>query len=728
MTVMLKKSETMGEAAPHPPAGSPPAPAERTVRFVVREDGVCVLTFDRPGSSANIFDLQTLDELAQELEFIERQTELKGVIFASGKRSIFIAGADLNIMRKDMSFTEARSLIERGQTVMNRIAALPIPTVAAIHGAAVGGGYELCLACDYRIASPDRTTKIGLPETKIGLLPGWGGSTRLPRLIGLPKALDIILGGKTVPAKQALKLGMVDELSPVEYLIQSAVRKIQQGKPQRSSHRLTNNAFVASAIAWRVRRQLLEKTRSHYPALIKALEVTTRGISRPVKDSLALERDGIIELMQTSTGHNLIELFFLQEHARKRTLPGAGSPAELEPVRRTAVIGAGVMGAGIAQWISSRRIEVVFRDINSEQLGRGMATVARLYHDGVKHRIFTPHEAREGMDCIHPAPGEVPLRHTELVIEAAVEDLELKKKIFQRLDELVSADTILATNTSALPVSDIAAATRHPERVVGLHFFNPVHRMQLVEVIAARQTSTEVLQRALRFTQQTGKLPVVVKDSPGFLVNRILMPYLIEAGNLFESGAKIEDLDEVMLDFGMPMGPMRLLDEVGLDVALHVAESLAAHFGDRMKVPGSLRKMTGAGLLGRKSGRGFYLHDKSKEAKPNPQISAYVQNQKARAISREELQERMVFLMANEAARCLEEQVVTEPADVDFGMVMGTGFAPFRGGPLRYTDTVGAARLVGAMNHLVASGTAHFAPCQLLEGMAVTGKKFYPTN
>jgi len=724
MNVLQQNPETTGQTDATTPLPLPPATVEKTVHLVARDDGICLVMFDRPGSSANIFDLRTLDELAQELEFIERQTELKGVIFASNKRSVFIAGADLNVMLKVASPDDARILIERGQTVMNRIAALRIPTVAAVHGAAVGGGYELCLACDYRIASPDHATKIGLPETKIGLLPGWGGSTRLPRLIGLPKALDIILGGKTVPAKLALKLGMIDEIAPAECLVAAAARKIRLGKPCRSNHWLTNNRLVAAAIAPRVRKLLLKKTRGHYPAVLKALEVATRGISRTVEASLALERDGIIELMQTDVCRNLIGVFFLQERARKKTL----SAAEPKPVTHTAVIGAGVMGAGIAQWISARKLPVILRDINTGQVAKGMATIAKLYRDGVKHHTFTAHEARAGMERVHPAPGEVPLRHADIVIEAAVENLELKKKLFQRLDELVSPDTVLATNTSALPISEMAAGTRHPERVVGLHFFNPVHRMQLVEVIAARQTAPEVLQRALKFAQQVGKLPVVVKDSPGFLVNRILMPYLIEAGNLFEAGAKVEDLDDVMLDFGMPMGPMRLLDEVGLDVSLHVAETLAAHFGDRMKVPDCLCKMTSAGLLGRKSGNGFYRHEKSKEAKSNPQNLVYVQSQNARDISREELQERMVFLMVNEAARCLEEQIVTDPADVDFAMIMGTGFAPFRGGPLRYTDTVGAARLVGAMNHLVASGTAHFEPCALLKKMADTGEKFYPKN
>jgi 3-hydroxyacyl-CoA dehydrogenase/enoyl-CoA hydratase/3-hydroxybutyryl-CoA epimerase len=700
--------------------------AEKTIHARVRDDGICVLTFDRPGSSANIFDLRTLDELSQELESIPHQSALKGIIFISAKRSVFIAGADLNAMSKVASFDDARILIERGQAVMNQIAALRIPTVAAVHGAAVGGGYELCLACDYRIASPDHVTKIGLPETKIGLLPGWGGSTRLPRLIGLPKALDIILGGKTVPAKQAFRLGMIDEVAPAECLVAAAVRKIHLGKPLRSNHWLTNNGLVAAVVAPHVRKQLLKKTRGHYPAVFKALEVATRGISQTMEASLALERDGIIELMQGTTCRNLINIFFLQERARKRTVPDAITL--LKPVTRTAVIGAGVMGAGIAQWISARKLPVVLRDINTEQVAKGMATIAKLYRDGVKRHLFTAHEARAGMERVAPASAEVPLHRADIVIEAAVENLELKKKIFQQLDELVSPDTVLATNTSALPISEMAASTKHPERVVGLHFFNPVHRMQLVEVIAARQTAPEVIQRTLKFAQQIGKLPVVVKDSPGFLVNRILMPYLIEAGNLFEAGATVKDLEEVMLDFGMPMGPMRLLDEVGLDVSLHVAATLAAHFGERMKVPSCLNKMIGAGLLGRKNGSGFYLHAKSKEAKPNPQVSAYVQSQKASEVTREELQERMVFLMVNEAARCLEEQIVTDPADVDFAMIMGTGFAPFRGGPLRYADTVGATRLVGAMNHLVACGTPHFEPCKLLARMGDTGERFYPKN
>ena len=588
------------------PQKTPLAESLHTIHRRVLDGGTCVLTFDRPGSSANIFDRATLAELGQELDFIESTPQLKGVIFASAKRSIFMAGLDLKTVDENMPPGAIREIIGSGQTLFSRIAALKIPTVAAIHGAALGGGCEIALACDYRLASPDRATKIGLPETKLGLLPAWGGATRLPRLIGLPKALDFILAGKVVSSRQALKLRMIDEIVPAENFIAVAGGKISKGKISRPTHWLVNNPIVVSAITARMRPLLLKRTRGHYPAVLKAFEVMTAGIHQSIDDSLALEREGVLELVQKEACRNLLRVFFLQEHAKKL------SPvkSETRPVARTAVIGAGVMGAGIAQWLSAKNLPVILRDINPEQVARGLDNIARIYHEGVRHHAFTLREARAGFDKIFPAATEVPLRHVDLVIEAAAENLELKRKIFGRLEELVGEETILATNTSSLPVSELAGGARRPERVIGLHFFNPVHRMQLVEIIVARQTAPETLQCTVKFAQHIGKLPVVVQDSPGFLVNRILMPYLIEAGNLFENGAGLESLDSVMLDFGMPMGPMRLMDEVGLDVALHVAKTLAVKFGDRMKIPGCLPGMVGAGLLGRKNGRGFFLHGK----------------------------------------------------------------------------------------------------------------------
>lgn len=554
----------------------------------------------------------------------------------------------------------------------------------------------------------------------------------MPRLIGLPKALDVILGGKTLAAKQALKCGMVDDLAPREYLLNVAFKKIAaSGKTLRrrrsTAIALMNTALAAKLIAKRVQAEVLKRTRGHYPAISKALEVVTQGISKSVQESLALERDAVVELAQTETCKNLMRVFFLHERAKKLLSDKRDdSPESARSIKRVAVIGAGVMGAGIAQWASARELQVILRDINAEQVAKGMATIAQLYEQGLKRHAFTKIEARSGMDRIYPAASEVPLKNVDLIVEAAVEKMDLKKDIFRRLDEMAGPSSILATNTSALSISEIAAATKHPDRVVGLHFFNPVHRMQLVEVVVGHDTRPDVVERSVRFAQQIGKLPVVVKDSPGFLVNRILMPYLIEAGHLFEYGARVEDIDEAMLDFGMPMGPLRLIDEVGVDVAHHVAETIAARFSPRLVAPPVLHEMLETGLLGRKNGRGFYVHTKgNKEPDVNPGIDTFQRGALAATLSRAELQSRMVLLMINEAARCLEEGIVAGPADVDFGMIMGTGFAPFLGGPLRFADYVGVSQLVEEMDKLATTDAPRFGPCALLQTMAAKGKSFY---
>lgn len=698
----------------------------RMIQRSVTEDQICALTFDRPDSAANVFDRATLDELNEHLDFVASSSDLKGLVLTSAKKNIYIAGADLHAL-STASESGLREIIELGQTTFNRIANLKIPTVAAIHGAAVGGGYEIGLACDYRIASSDKSTKIGLPETQLGLLPAWGGATRLPRLIGLPKALDIILGGKTVAAKLALKLGMVDEVVPKEYVLAEAFKRIARGRALKKRRvgamvRASNASFVARILQKRLEPTLQKKTRGNYPAIPKALEVVTEGIRTNVTESLELERAGIVELTKTDACKNLIRVFFLQERAKKlRHAPSDKARA----VKKVAVIGAGVMGAGIAQWCAAREIQVILRDIGAEPLAKGMATVTKLFEDGARRHVFTRVEARAGIDRVSPSAIDVPLKNTELVIEAAIEKMDLKKKIFQRLGELAGPRTILATNTSALPISELAASAPNPERVVGIHFFNPVHRMQLVEVIVARQTSPDVVQRSVEFVQQLGKLPVVVKDSPGFLVNRILMPYLIEAGHLFENGARVEDIDEAMLEFGMPMGPLRLTDEVGVDVANHVAETIAKSFSPRLTTPPVLEKMMKAGLLGKKSGRGFYLYSGKKGERVNDGTESLRAGSSATPLDRKELQTRMVMLMINEAARCMEEKLVGEAADVDFGMIMGTGFAPFLGGPLRFADYVGIPKIVEDMKALAGRAGERFAPCALLVSMAKENRSFY---
>ncbi|MEY4199056.1 MAG: Fatty acid oxidation complex subunit alpha [Verrucomicrobiota bacterium] len=624
-----------------------------------------------------------------------------------------------------------REMVEFGQRVFSRLAALPLPTAAAIHGAALGGGFEVCLACDFRFATPDKATKLGLPEVQLGILPAWGGSTRLPRLIGLPQALDLILAGKTVVAKQALKLGLVDDLVPRESLLAAALAKVAKAgrKPHRAvpfAVKATNNVVAGNLISMLTQPKLFKKSRGHYPAVLKALEVVTLGVGRSEERALKLEADAICQLAQTEAAKNLIRVFFLQERAKKLTFGGgADKTSAPQRVERATVIGAGVMGAGIAQWLAARGVSVLLRDINADAVGRGMATIAKLFADGTKRRTFIPVEARAAMDRISPVVELPSLRRADVIIEAAVEKMDLKKDIFRKLEQLAGPDTILATNTSALSVTELAESLAASERVVGIHFFNPVHRMQLVEVIHTPRTDAEVVRRALKFVQAMGKLPVLVKDSPGFVVNRVLMPYLVEAARLFEAGAEVAELDEAMLDFGMPMGPLRLVDEVGTDVSLHVAETLASHYHRRMAVPEVLGKLVKGGHLGRKSGEGFYLH-KGKEATVGESAERFVKDDSAANLDRVDLELRMVLLMVNEAARCVEEGIVSGPEDVDFAMIMGAGFAPFRGGPLRHADTLGVANVLRAMNELVDEGEERFAPCALLKDLAAKDGKLYP--
>ncbi|HEX4141459.1 MAG TPA: 3-hydroxyacyl-CoA dehydrogenase NAD-binding domain-containing protein [Candidatus Methylacidiphilales bacterium] len=679
---------------------------------------VCVLRFDQAGLPANLFNPETLAELNAHLDDIEANGSLRGVVFISGKERLFHAGADLRGLEK-MDREGLCHFLEQGQNVFNRIAHLKIPSVAAIHGVCLGGGCELALACTYRIATNDHATKIGLPETRLGILPAWGGSTRLPRLIGVTRALKIILGGQTPSARQALRYGMIDAIAPRELLLSAALRMLTQGRTRRRDWKVNPlvNRLTARLIAPSVRTKMAKQGRGHYPARTQAAEVVLASPRSTETASLARERKVLLELAGTDTCKNLIRLFFMSERARKSEGPKA------PPIERAMIVGAGVMGSGIAEWLAARGVRVILRDIDPKFVAKGLDRIRKLFSD---RRVFTEKEGRDAMDRISPAVGDVPLDQVELVIEAAVETMDAKKQIFAALDQQARrADTILATNTSALSLAEIAGATKNPARVVGIHYFNPVHKMQLVEVVAGVQTSPEVVRRAVQFVQQIGKLPVVVKDSPGFLVNRVLVPYLLEAGLLFEAGARVEDIDEAMLDFGMPMGPLRLLDEVGIDIAFHVANTLAAKFSDRMRVPPELGEMVKAGWLGQKSGRGFYLYGSGKKSVYNSEMDKLRRTHDAASLPRSELQLRLALLLVSESARCLEEQVVADAATIDFAIVMGTGFAPFRGGPLRYADALGLGKVVSELERLSREAGPHFTPSPLLKKLASEGKRFH---
>ncbi|CAN5498597.1 fatty acid oxidation complex subunit alpha FadJ [soil metagenome] len=682
-------------------------PAAPLLRREIGDAAVCLLTFDRPDSGANIFDAAALRDLSEQLDFIEKEADLKGVIITSAKKSIFIAGADLQTLLRQAQTGEMRAFIAEGQRIFNRLAALKIPTVAAIHGACAGGGYEIALACDARIASDAPATRIGLPETTLGLVPAWGGATRLPRLIGPERAAEVILKGRLYTAWEALKLGLVDEVVPQEQLLAAARARLKAGKPAPKPAQADSKQ--------------VEAPRSQNPAPAQAAEIINRSLTSTIDESLTRELDAIVELGETESTRNLIRNFFLADRYRK-----GASKAPAEKFAHAAVIGAGVMGSGIAQWLSSRGISVILRDVSTDVLNRGLANIEKVYGEAIKRGLMSDEKAREGRSRIVASANPGAMRDVQIVIEAASEKLALKKEIFRDLDTKIDDTDILATNTSALSITALAAETQHPNRVIGLHFFNPVSRMKLIEVVIGQQTSDETKERALAFARQIGKLPVVVQDSPGFLVNRVLFPYLLDAAELFEQGADAKKIDDALVEWGMPMGPLRLIDEIGVDITVDIAATLEKSLGGRGATPAILEKMRAANLLGRKTGSGFYKYE-GKAQSPNDAIEPWRSSAatiaSAASISADDLALRLVYLMVNEAARCLEEKVVASPEDADYGMILGTGFAPLRGGPLRFADHFGIARMVEA-------GERHggkFLPCDLLRQHAKEGTTFYDT-
>jgi len=694
----------------------------------IGDDHICVLTFDRPDSGANIFDAATLEELNEHFDAMEKDASLRGLIIASAKKSIFVAGADLKTLLQAAKTSEIRGFIERGQQVFNRLANLEIPTVAAIHGASAGGGYEVALACDYRVASDDPATRIGLPETSLGLLPAWGGCTRLPRLIGAEKAAEVILKGKLYSAQEALKLGLVDEIAPRDQLLDRAREKLRAGK------RKTEGGAPSTPGS----QELAPPKQSGNPALERAYKIVNKTLSISPDESLRLELDGIVGLCKTESTQNLIRNFFLAEKYKKGT-----SRTPPEKIVHAAVIGAGVMGSGIAQWLSSRGVTVILRDVAREQINGGLANIEKVYADAVKRGLMSEEKAKQGRARICGSTAPMELRDVQFVIEAASEKMEIKKEVFRELAMEAGPKTIVATNTSALPVSELADMTVSPEHVIGLHFFNPVSRMKLVEVVVAKQTSDETRDRSLSFVRQIGKLPVVVRDSPGFLVNRVLFPYLLEAAELFESGVDAEPIDRALVEWGMPMGPLRLIDEIGVDITIDIGNTLEKAYGQRDHVAAVLLWLRDQQMLGRKTGAGFYKYE-GKMQTPNDSLVEWhrgsavaggadpgsgqddtaAQPASPPPATAQELTHRLIFLMVNEAARCVEEGVVGSPEDADYGMILGTGFAPFRGGPLRFAEHFGLKEIVEELERL-ARTEKKFTPCDILKKHARDGTKFY---
>src|SRR5438067_888043 len=710
-----------------------------TASMIQREidHGICVLTFDRPESGANIFDATTLSDLGQQLDFIEEEDSLEGVVILSAKKSIFIAGADLKTLLHQAQTGEMGAFIAEGQRIFNRLAALKISTCAAIHGACAGGGYEIALACDWRVASDDPATRIGLPETTLGLIPAWGGCTRLPRLIGAEKAAEVIVKGKLYSAQEAKQLGLVDEIVSHEKLLEAARKKLRDSKRPAPSPLPQGEADGAAAGEGKTSAPRA----SANLASARAREVITKGLKGTVEDSLRLEHDTIVELGETDTTQNLIRNFFLAEKYKR-----GSSKTAAEKITHAAVIGAVVMGSGIAQWLSSRGVSVILRDVGTEELTRGLAKIEKTYADAVKRGIMTEEKAKEGRARIVASSAPIEMRDVQIVIEAASEKLEIKRQIFRDLAQKAPHAAMLATNTSALPISDLAGETKTPERVIGMHFFNPVSRMKLVEVVSGTENSDATIARALSFVRQIAKLPVIVRDSPGFLVNRVLFPYLLEAVELFENGVNAQEIDEALLEWGMRMGPLRLIDEIGVDITVDIANTLEKVYGKRDRAPKILREMQSAKMLGRKSGGGFYKYE-GKSQTPNAEIEKWrgansvipseVEGSRDESLKvtrrdpstalrpgRDDVANRLMFLLVKESAHCLEERVIASPEDADYGMILGAGFPAWRGGPLRFAESFGIKKLVEEMEKL-ARTNEKYVPCTLLREHAQNGTKFY---
>jgi 3-hydroxyacyl-CoA dehydrogenase/enoyl-CoA hydratase/3-hydroxybutyryl-CoA epimerase len=700
------------------------------------ERGIAHLVMDDPARKVNVLDEAAIGDLEAVLGELEGAGDLEGVVVRSGKPGSFIAGADVQAIGALTDRAAVHALVRRAHAAFGRIAALPCPTVAAIDGICLGGGTELALACDSRVASEEERTQIGLPETLLGIIPGFGGSTRLPRLVGLSAALDLILTGRSLDARRAEKMGLIARAAPAVWLVEHAHRRLAElakrprgarrdaFRPRGAMQRLMDGTPFGRALVFnRARAMTKARTGGHYPAPEAALAVIEHGLARPIDAALQLEADWVSDLVVGPVCKNLVRIFLLTERTKKE-VPGVDPALRPATVRSAVLVGAGIMGGGIAELASRNGIEVRLRDVQPASLTRALQTVRSLIDErGRKRRM--PAGQRDGqMARILPTLDLSGMKRADFALEAVVEDLDVKRRVFAELEVRMRADAVLATNTSSLSVSELANGLQVPERFCGVHFFNPVHRMPLVEIVRGARTGDATIVTAVALARRLGKTPVVVRDAPGFVVNRILMPYLREAMHLLEEGYIVHEIDASMRRFGMPMGPFEVLDEVGIDVAHKAAGVLVKAFPDRMTTAPALEKLLAAGRLGKKSGRGFYRHRGRKRERDPLLREVLGLARERRAQSLDVLAERMVLGMVNEAARCLEEEVVPDAGMLDLAMIFGAGFPPFRGGPLRHADTLGLSKVESRLTALRAERGDRFKPAALLVKLAAEGGTF----
>ncbi|MBO9469769.1 fatty acid oxidation complex subunit alpha FadJ [Endozoicomonas sp. G2_2] len=724
-------------------------------------DGIVVLRFGVPGASQNTIKADFADAFDDVLEKLEHDTEVIGVVLISDKPGSFMAGADIGLFNGVKSASEVEALSLAAQAGFKRLSRLHVPVVAAIAGSCLGGGLEMALACDVRIAADTPATTLGVPEVMLGLLPAAGGTQRLPRLVGIQSALDLMLTGRKLRPAQAKKLGLVDGVVAPEALLDEAIRQARSA----GKRSLTSSASVIGRARERVgagvaglttaaledttpgrrvlfdqaRKQLQSKTKGHYPAPERIIDVVATGYAKGVKAGYAAEAKAFGDLAMSEVSKSLRHVYHATEALKKATFVAKNvKPRE---VRQIGVLGAGLMGAGIATvTIDKAGLPVRLKDVSDDGLARGMQHVNAFYAKRVAKKAMTRAQADR---CLHQVTGTTNysgIGACDIVIEAVFEDLELKQQMLADVEAAADArgntDCIFATNTSSLPISEIAAKAKRPENVIGLHYFSPVEKMPLLEIIATEKTAKKTIATAVAFGKAQGKTVIVVADGPGFYTTRALSPYLNEAARLLAEGAGVRQIDEALVNHGFPVGPMTLLDEVGVDVGVKVGPILEAAFGERMAAPNASAKMIEAGHLGRKSGKGFYDYTAPKKKGEKRPINADLDTLLAgerdggRAPDDAEIVERCTLLFANEAAHCLSEKIIREPMHGDIGAIFGLGFLPFTGGPFRYIDTMGVALFVDRLDALAEKHGPRFEPAPILKTMAKATSEshrgFYP--
>ena len=712
--------------------------ASKAVTMVV-EEGVAVMTLDLPGESINKFSPAVIEELTVLMDLIDRDVTINAAVLISGKPGNFIAGADIDQFLAWRTAADASAASAFGHAMMHRIEKGRVPVVAAIDGACLGGGLEFALACAYRIAADSPKTVLGLPEVQLGLIPGAGGTQRLPRRVGLQAALDMILTGRNVRAKKALQSGLIDELVHPAILRATAVKRARELAagtiPRQRDNRhhgakellLDDNPIGRAVVFRQARETTAKKSKGHYPALFAALDAVAAGYSAGSEEQgFAAEARLFGEMAMTPVCRELTFLFYATTALKKDS--GVGADIKPRPVPRIAVLGAGFMGAGIAAISAMQGVPVRFKDTEPARVAKGTAAVRDIIRDRYTKRQITRQQFDDQVGLVSGTVEYTGFGRVPLVIEAVFEDLTVKQEVLRATEAKLDPTAIFATNTSTIPIATIAAAATRPERVIGMHFFSPVHKMPLLEVIVTPRSAPDAVATVVEYGRRIGKTVIIVNDSPGFYVNRILAPYVNEAGMLLDEGVAIDAIDKAMSAFGFPVGPINLIDEVGLDIAGKSGAIMAAAFGDRMRPSDALQKVLAAGRLGRKGKQGFYTYDEGgkREGVDESVYQLYAGGSRRTEVPKEEIQRRLSLAMVNEAARCLEEGIVRSARDGDVGAVFGIGFPPFRGGPFRHVDATGAAEVVRQLEQLDAKYPGRFTPAPLLKEMARTGRTFYP--